>query len=710
MSDSQLKIRVAISADFFTAFSAIPRQKQSKVVDFINKFRNNPMATGINYEKIKNAFDPSLRSVRIDDTYRGIVLKPKNSNVYLLLWVDHHDKAYTWAVRKKCIINSRTGSIQVFDVKEEEGEIKVNNYTIPGIYDEISDENLIKIGVPEEIMSLVRTIHSIEELDSNINAIPQDVYEALYYLATGYSYEEVLKEFSVDDKIIDTQDFDAALNNMSTLQKFIVLDDEANQQELKEMLGAPLEKWRVFLHPAQRKIVEKDVNGPYRVLGGAGTGKTVVAIHRAKWLLENLLNRKEDRILFTTFTRNLAGDIKENLSKICSPEVMKRIDVVNLDLWVSEFLRKHNYNYRIVYGEELEKVWEEALTISSDELGLASSFYKEEWEKVIIPNGITKKSEYLKVSRIGRGVKLDRKSKAEIWNVFEELKNIMNTKRVRDIDTAMIEARVILANLGNILPYKTVLVDEAQDFGIQAFKLIRQIAGEEHKNDIFIVGDSHQRIYKNKVVLSKCGINIRGRSSKLKINYRTTEETREWAFNLLNGLEFDDLDNGVDSNSDYKSLMHGPKPEVNNFKDINEEVKYIVSKIDELKKLEVDIKNIALVTRTDKQLEVYEELLTKYNIETYKLKRKELDNREHTGIRLATMHRVKGLEFDYVILAGVNNDIVPLKNIFTDITDKTIIKERMTSEKSLLYVAATRAKKAIYVTSYGKISDFIKEK
>ena len=178
MSEGILRPRVAISADFFTAFSAIPRQKQSKVVDFINKFRNNPMSSGINYEKIINAFDQNLRSVRIDETYRGIILKPEKSNVYLLLWVDHHDDAYKWAVRKKCIINSQTGSIQVFDVQEE--RIKVNKeqqYDIPGLFDNISDEELIKVGIPSDIISIVRDIHSVEELDKNITSIPQDSYE-----------------------------------------------------------------------------------------------------------------------------------------------------------------------------------------------------------------------------------------------------------------------------------------------------------------------------------------------------------------------------------------------------------------------------------------------------------------------------------------------------------------------------------------------------
>lgn len=720
---SDLKVRVAISADFFTAFASIPRQRQNKVVNFINKFRNNPTSPGINYEKVINAFDPNIRSVRIDDTYRGIVLKPKNSNVYLLLWVDHHDDAYKWAVRKKCIINSQTGSIQVFDVEEStEGiqhnevvnqnrvdDIEPQQVKVKGpIFKGISDGILIKVGVPEETLATVRKIYSVSDLDKNINLLPPDAYEALYFLAEGYSLEEVLEEFGKkDEEEVDTEDFEAALNNINTQQKFIVLDDEDGQEELKEILAAPLEKWRVFLHPTQRKIVEKNFNGPARVLGGAGTGKTVVAMHRAKWLAENVFNNSNDKILFTTFTRNLAEDIKSNLRKICSPEIMKRIDVVNIDAWIIDFLRKHNYNYKVIYGKELEKLWERALTMASSEVKVPESFYKEEWEKVVIPNDVTTKSEYIKVARLGRGIRLDRKARILVWNVLEEFKTLMNEAGVRDADTAMMEARILLQSYGKILPYKSVIVDESQDLGMQAFKLIRQIVGEEHKNDIFIVGDTHQRIYSNKVVLSKCGINIRGRSHRLKINYRTTEETRAWAFNLLNGIKFDDLDTGVEDNKGYKSLVHGPNPEVVNFKNINEEVDYIAKNVKELEDQGIELNNICLVARTDKQLDMYKELLRDRMIKSYKIHRKEAEDRQNKIIRVATMHRVKGLEFDYVFLVGVNDGVAPLRSFVESASDNVIKNQRIIAERSLLYVAATRAKKSVFVSSYGKESEFL---
>lgn len=720
---SDVKVRVAISTDFLTAFAAIPRRQQNKVASFINKFRNNPTSPGINYEKVINAFDPSIRSVRIDDTYRGIISKPKNSNVYLLLWVDHHDDAYKWAIRKKCVINSQTGSIQVFDVEESTIPVQPTNNVVKNteelvqqqkieptepIFKDISDDILIKVGVPEETLVIVRKITSVEGLDKNINLLPADAYEALYFLAEGYSIEEVLEECAKkDEEEVDTEDFEAALKNVNTQQKFLVLDDEDGQDELKEILAAPLEKWRVFLHPTQRKIVEKNFNGPARVLGGAGTGKTVVAMHRAKWLSENIFNKNNERILFTTFTRNLAEDIKSNLRKICSPEIMKRIDVVNIDAWVIDFLKKHNYNYKVIYGNELDSIWSRAITIASSDVQVPYEFYKEEWEKVVLPNDITTKSEYIKVARLGRGIRLDRKARVEVWKVFEEFKNLMNESRVRDADTAMMEARLLLQNYGNILPYKSVIVDESQDLGTQAFKLIRQIAGEEHKNDIFIVGDTHQRIYSNKVVLSKCGINIKGRSHRLKINYRTTEETRKWAFNLLNGIKFDDLDTGTENNKGYKSLVHGPSPEIVNFRNIEEEVDYIANKINELEKQGVELNNICLVARTDKQIDMYRELLRDRMIKSFKIHRKEPEDRQNKSVRVATMHRVKGLEFDYVFLAGINDGIMPLRKFVDSSSDNVIKNQRGVAERSLLYVAATRAKKAVFVSSYGKESEYL---
>ena len=703
---------VAISSDFMNAFAAIPKQQQNKVLDFITKFRMNPTAKSIHYEKIAQFKDDSLRSVRIDQTYRGIVKKPEAGNVYMLLWVDHHDRAYEWAKNKKCIINPETGGLQVYDVDsaatvEAEPRSDEAGQKETCLFAGIHDRHLIRLGVPEDLLPLVRNIFSDEQLDRAARQLPVEAHEALTALAAGYTLDEVLAEGNRiigKEEQVDTSDFQKALENPDSKRRFVVVDDDI---ALQEILEAPLEKWRVFLHPSQRSLVERDWNGPVRVLGGAGTGKTVVAMHRAKYLVEKVFVEEHDRILLTTFTRNLAADIKENLAKICPDKLMRRIEVTNLDRWTLSFLRKNNYNYDIDYGERTKPLWEKALSLAPSEPGLGDSFYREEWERVIQPQEITTFAEYLKATRVGRGVRLSRQDRKAIWPVFEEYRLLLNENRLREADDAMRDARALIREKGDILPYRAVIVDEAQDMGPQAFKLIREMAGAERKNDIFIVGDAHQRIYRHKVVLGRCGIRIVGRSSKLRINYRTTEENRRWAVSLLEDIPFDDLDGGLDSQKGYTSLLHGTEPSIQQLASFQEEIECIATNLDRIRQESGSLQEVCLVARTHELLRQYEGALQAKGLATCLIRRSEAEDRRKEGLRLATMHRVKGLEFDRVIIAGVNDGIVPLEDAVNSSSDTAIQTELDIQEKALLYVAATRAKKEVLVTSFGKRSRFL---
>ncbi len=706
------KIKVAISSDFMNAFAAVPKNMQGKVLEFITKFRNNPTASSINYEKIAQFKDSTLRSVRIDQTYRGIVKKPESGNVYMLLWVDNHDKAYAWAKNKKCNINPETGSLQIYDVGDSQ-PVDEKDRPPPEKYQDslfasIHDRHLLKLGVPEDLIPLVRNIFSDEQLEQVVTQLPTEANEALTAIAAGYTLDEVFREFdkSADEKEkIDAENYEAALENPDTKRRFFVVEDDLI---LQEILEAPLEKWRVFLHPSQRSLVERDWNGPVRVLGGAGTGKTVVAIHRAKWLAENTFTDENDNILFTTFTRNLAADIKENLSKICPGKLMRRIEVVNLDRWVSGFLRKNEYTYDIDYGKRTKPLWEKALTLAPSELGLNDSFYREEWDRVIQPQAISSFADYLTASRVGRGVRLSRQNRKYIWPVFEEYRVLLNENNLREVDDAMRDACALIRDKGDILPYKAIVVDEAQDMSAQAFRLIRQmIPGGEQKNDLFIVGDAHQRIYRHKVVLGRCGIKIIGRGRKLRINYRTTEENRRWAVNLLKGLTFDDLDGGEDDQKGYKSLIHGIVPKVECAESFQAEIDIIIKYMDQIEQEGGSLNEICLVARTHDLLKQYEGALKAKGNETYFIRRSEAEDRRKPGVRLATMHRVKGLEFDRVIIAGVNDGIVPLKVEWATTSDPVIQSDRETQERALLYVAATRAKREVVVSCFGKPSRFI---
>lgn len=692
--------KVAISADFLNAFAALPRQIQGKVTEFMNKFRNDPTSPGINYEKLNACQDKKICSVRIDDTYRGIVVRQPETGVYLLLWVDHHDEAYAWAKNKKCEVNPKTGAIQIYDMI-------VTPQVIPAaqdfmLFSEVSDKDLVELGLPEDMLSFVRGIGKAEDFYEKKSSFPADAFETLSWLVEGFPLAEVkalAKEEQEARKVSDN--LADALDSPETLKSFVVVEGE---EELRRIMAEPLEKWRVFLHPTQRKIVNKNYSGAARVLGGAGTGKTVVAMHRAKHLASGL--KDKERILFTTYTANLASDIKDNLRKICTLDELRRIDVINLDAWVAQFLREHGYSAEIVYDDTVTKLWEDAVAANDFSGEFPVSFYEEEYNRIVVAQEAFSLEKYIKASRTGRGTRLDRKKRMQIWKVFEAYQNMMKEQKVRDINTAMYECRLLLSKSTSETRYKHVIVDEGQDLSMNGFRLLRAITGDEHDNDIFIVGDAHQRIYKNKAVLSKCGINVRGRSSILRINYRTTEEIRKSAFALLNGISFDDLDDDYDTGDRCQSLTHGKAPQVLRFNNANEEFDAVLKEIKSLIDSGVSAKNICVVARTHKLLDDYISQFTSNGLRCYEIRGNKADDRGLDGIRVATMHRVKGLEFQYIFIVAANKRIIPLASAI-DHTDSVSEQETMTAEKCLLYVALTRAQKGAYISSYGQISEFL---
>lgn len=694
-------VKVAISSEFLSSFATLPRQVQKKVTEFINKFKTEPKSSGFNLEKIKDGTDKNMCSVRIDDTYRGILLRQEQSNVYLLLWVDHHDEAYEWARRKRCEINKRTGSIQVYDVQET--TIPANT-DILGVFASISNEDLLKLGVPECLCDYLRTLKTADEFYKNSEVFPHDVIEPLSWLAEETDISEVIDAYIEDNDIGEvSDDLGVALDTPVNMQSFVVVEGE---DELRKIMSAPLEKWRIFLHPTQRRISKKNYSGAARVLGGAGTGKTVVAMHRAKYLASTLSGT--DKILFTTFTSNLAADIKENLKKICTVEEIRKIEVINLDSWVAQFLREHGCKFTIIYSKEISNLMEEAMIMANNGLDLSLSFYEEEWLRVVTSQEAFSAEAYIKASRIGRGTRLDRKKRILVWKVFENFIKVMKRDNVREINFAMYECKQFLeSNPNSVEEYKHIIVDEGQDFSSSAYSLLRFIAGTEHQNDIFIVGDAHQRIYRNTATLSKCGINIKGRSKKLKINYRTTDEIHKYAFAVLNDVSFDDLDGEIDNIDKCKSLTHGEKPIVQCFKDIGQETRFISDEIQRLIENGVSISDICLTARTHKLVDTYMNLFTKNGIRCFEIKNSNSDNRSIDGLRVATMHRVKGLEFKYVFIVSCCEDIVPLKSAINH-TDSVTEQDTLISEKCLLYVALSRAQKGVYVSGYGNLSSFIK--
>src|ERR1035437_4714742 len=660
---------IALSSDFLLAFSNVQKGHQKQVREFIERFRERPDSPGINYELIQSAKGKDLYSVRINQAYRAVVFHPSSSSVYVLSWVDHHDEAYRWAERKQFVVHPTTGALQVLSAEPSE---TVPATTMPSAADvdlfaRAKDKHLLRLGVPEDLIPLVRGIKTDAELEFAEAKLPQEAYEALYMLASGYDLDDIFREMErPEEKVpVDQVDFVAALQNEDSQRRFFVVDEA---KDLAEALNAPLDQWRIFLHPKQRRLVSMQANGPVRVLGGAGTGKTVVAMHRARYLVEEVFNKKEDRILLTTFARNLATDIQENLRKLCSVDALARIDVVNLDAWVASFLRGHGYRHQVIFDEDENEAWAFALNLAPSDLGLTPSFYRSEWEHVVQAQNITDSDRYLKTSRVGRGTKLGRDAKKRIWPVFQEYRAQLNEQGKKEFIDLLRDARGLIRSKGMQLPYRAVIVDEAQDMSAEAFRLLRTIAAEG-PNDLFIVGDAHQRIYRHRVSLGLCGINIKGRGRKLKINYRTTDEIRRFAVCLLEGRQFDDLDGGIDEQKGYMSLTHGKPPIVRCFTSFAEEVAFLKQHIHDLMADGSALESICVVGRTKHVLESYVTQLQAADFTIYEIKRNTAEQREKPGLRVATMHRVKGLEFEHIVVVEANKGILPLYAAVDDAAD-----------------------------------------
>lgn len=706
MSALANKFRVAIFDDFFEAFGGLPQAQQKKVREFLRKFRANPTDPAINYEKIQSFVDPNLRTVRIGIDYRAIILKPDAGNVFGLLWVDHHDEAMAWAKNKRVTINPEIGAIQIYDVVEAqeiaEAEKPPEARKSKPLFKAFKDAELIGIGVPEALIPLVRSFTAMADLEAAQAQLPPIAWEGLAYLANDETLEEVRKALGLDKPTVTVaaDDFAAALDNDSSKQQFFVVDNDA---ALEAMLDAPLEKWRVFLHPSQRQLVERQWNGPVRVLGGAGTGKTVVAMHRAAWLAKSVFVGDSDRILFTTFTKNLADDISENLDKLLDGAARKRVEVLHLDAWVRRFLKSNGYPLEIAYFESegpAKVAWEHAL--ASGPSDYSPAFYREEWERVVLAQGCATETDYLKAPRAGRGLRLERAARKKIWPVFETYRRELEAKKLKESSDAVRDATQLLRSGKGAASYKAVIVDEAQDLPTVSFELIRAMVPAGN-NDLFIVGDGHQRIYGRMVNLGKAGIQIVGRSKRLRINYRTTEQIRQYAVAQLEGVHVDDLDDGMDTVKGYRSLTKGPPPEVTVAKNFEKEVEAIIAFA---KKGELS--RTCVVARTNPWLQKYAKALEESGIKVRVLSRDVGDVPSEPGLRLATMHRVKGLEFDRVVIAAVNDGVVPLASALSSASDTAAQGDVERQERSLFYVALTRARREVLITAHVEGSGWLK--
>ena len=671
----------------------LPKNVQLRVRDFQRKFKENPFSPAINLEKIASFEDDSLRTARIDDTYRAII-GVASGDTYCLLYIDHHDEAMRWAQHKRFAWNSYTNSFQVTSITMEEVVEQRGKERDDTVFAKYTDEQLLRIGVPEHQLPLVRSIKDMDDLEKAESSLSGDVFEYLFYLMDdGTDINNIITEVEAGKE----QDGDSTINNK---RNFIEITDD---EELERVIAEGTEKWQIFLHPSQRLLVEKSYSGSLKVTGGGGTGKTVAAIHRLKKLTEKGSMKS---VLYTTFTRTLIKNISSRIKSMGIKSencVIENIDKLALDMAKTYGLIPQTATV-LDYGPSSrtsEEIWDSIVTDNLSQFD--TRFLKREYLDVIVYNNNKTIDDYYRQSRTGRTQPVNRKQRTEIWNLVEQYVARKKESQLYDRN----EIFNLIANHLNengIHPFKHVIADEIQDFSNPELRFLRALV-EEGPDDLFLVGDPYQRIYNNrKIAFSQVGINVRGkRSKRLRVNYRTTEEIKRAATNVVNGCAFDDFDGSPESLAGYVSLMHGDRPEYKIYDNRNEEIAAIIDFIRMCRENGIEYKDIVVASYIKDSIKPVQDALHRNNIPYKNLMNEGTGN--DNGVNLSSFHNMKGLEFKVVILSDVNKKTFPYLPYGFEGLDEIEKKNHLMNQKALMYVAITRAMQKVLITGSGIKAD-----
>lgn len=692
--------QVAFHPTLQRALGALPAADQRALEPALEAFREAPSDALSASHPFDDAEDDKLRAVPLPGGRVLVVVRGARGDVVIAVWIGPPDDAATWVRTRRFEVHPKLGALQVFD----RDDVARHTPTPRGdarLFAAVTDDELVAFGLPVLLLPSVRALATDDELDALAPHLPDEASDALYLLAAGATVAETATELarSAPKEPVAPDDLAAAVHHPEAQRRFRVVEEH---ERLADALTGSLEAWRVFLHPDQRKLVRMRANGPVRVLGGAGTGKTVALLHRARHLARDVFTAPGDRLLVTTFTRNLAVELRRALGTLLTPDELARVDVANLHQWVHTFLAGHGQAHPTATFEQRRAAWARAL--DHEQLGLPAAFYRDEWDHVAQPHDVADEDAYLAADRRGRGTGLSRREKRRVWPVLAAYRAALDAAGVVEHADAVRTARALLAR-GDVAPsYVAVLADEVQDLSANELRLLRALA-PPGPDDLFLVGDAHQRIYGHVASLGACGIEARGgRARRLRVNYRTTERIRGLAVATLAGEDIDDLDGGRDTLRGYRSLRLGVPPRVATLPSRDAEDRAVIDAITAWAS-ECPDEHICLAART---LALRDRWAATLRAAGFPVATIEADEPTGPGVRVATMHRLKGLEFPRVLLASVQADTLPQPRRDLADADDTARANHVRSERCLLYVAATRARDHLVITGHGAPSSLLR--
>ncbi|MDR1853924.1 MAG: UvrD-helicase domain-containing protein [Azoarcus sp.] len=680
-------------ADTFTSSLARltgDEQKASKTTAF--DLQIDPTGKGMSFHRVDRAKDPNFWSVRASRDVRIIVHKTASS--LLLCYVDHHDAAYAWAERRKLEVHPTTGAAQLVEIRERVQEIFVPKYVEvaekaapkPALFASYDDEKLLAYGVPPEWLADVKAADEDTLLDL-ADHLPAEAAEALLELATGG--EPPTQE--VAEKTTDP------FAHPDAQRRFRVMTDG---EELARALEFPWDKWTVFLHPSQRKMVERDYNGPARVSGSAGTGKTVVALHRAVYLARQ---NEDSRVLLSTFSDTLANALRIQLYRLVQkqPKLAERIDVAAMDDVARRLYdRKFGAPKLASAGEVAALIMDAAKEVSG--LKAPAAFLLSEWADVIDPWQLDTWESYRDARRLGRKTRLPEAQRRLLWDVYERVLAGLNAAGKLTHAGLFTRLAASIAEREHP-PFDFVVLDEAQDVSPAQLKFLAAIGGGR-PNALFFAGDLGQRIFQQPFSWKSLGVDVRGRSRTLRVNYRTSHQIRAQADKLL-GREVSDVDGNTESRQGTISVFNGPPPILRAFKDEAAESAAVGQWLKELVATGLQAHEIGVFVRSERELPRALAAIAASGLAHTVLDR-EMSTTEGS-VSVTTMHLAKGLEFRAVAVMACDDEIIPSQARIETAADEGELEDVYATERHLLYVACTRARDQLHVSAVEPGSEFL---
>jgi mRNA-degrading endonuclease RelE of RelBE toxin-antitoxin system len=698
-------------ADTFTdSLAKLTGDEQKAVKTTAFDLQLNPAHPSMSLHKIEQSKDKNFWSVRVSSDIRLIVHKTAAS--FLLCYVDHHDKAYKWAERRKLEVHPKTGAAQWVEIRERVEEIVVRTGEVVAapdvkakaskpvgalavktlLFAERSDDELLSYGVPPEWLADVRTVDE-NSLLVLADHLPAEAAEALLELATG----------GVPKPGAAIQPGADPFSHPDAQRRFRVMKDV---EELERALDFPWEKWTVFLHPAQRQLVERDYTGPTRISGSAGTGKTIVALHRAVHLARQ---HQDSRILLATFSEPLASALATKLQNLISnqPRLAERLEIQSMTAIGKRLYGAYWGKPKLATPLQIEQMLLDAVKADPG-LKFGQRFLLGEWNDLVDAWQLKTWEGYRDVKRLGRKTRLSEAQRISLWAVFERAQEAL--KRDGLITHAEMFSR--LAEKAATLPHQPfdfVVVDEAQDVSITQLKFLAAIStsqGKVRPNSLFFAGDLGQRIFQQPFSWKSLGVDIRGRSRTLYINYRTSHQIRAQADKLL-GPDVSDVDGNLEDRRGTVSVFNGPAPEIRSFESEVAECNAVTAWILERSKEGLAPHELGIFIRSDAQVPRAVAAITAAGIPF-----SVLDEHVETingQASVCTMHLAKGLEFRSVVVMACDDEVIPLQERVEAVTDDADIEEVYNTERNLLYVACTRARDRLFVCGVEPSSEFMED-